>query len=268
MNDAEKHVLLTREGALAIITLNRPDSRNALSRQMHALLIETTRACETDPSVRAVLLRAAGDHFMAGGDVKGFHAELQGNIDAHAAGFEMRVIDAHQFVYQIRRMPKPVLVAVQGGVAGIGMSVVMAADLVIAADDAFFTLAYRHIGLSPDGCASYLLPRIVGERRALEIALLGERFAAAQALAMGLVNRVVPRASLETEALRIATELANGPTHALAATKRLIRGSWDNSWDEQSHREAEAMASCVVTQDHREGVAAFVEKRLPRFVGR
>lgn len=268
MSDANKHVTLTREDALAIITLNRPEARNALSREMHAGLIATTRACETDPSVRAVLLRAAGDHFMAGGDVKGFHAELHGDFDTHADGFEMRVLGAHQFIYQIRRMPKPVLAAVQGGVAGIGMSLMMAADLAIAADDAFFTLAYRHIGLTPDGCSTFLLPRIVGERRALEIALLGNRFPAAEAHAMGLVNWVVPRAALEAEAHRIATELANGPTRALAATKRLMRGTWENSFDAQSHREAEAIAASVMTEDHREGVDAFIEKRPPKFTGR
>ena len=171
-------------------------------------------------------------------------------------------------IYQLRRMPKPVLVAAQGGVAGIGMSLLMAADLAIVSDDAFFTLAYRHIGLSADGCATYLLPRIVGERRALEIALLGNRFPAAEAKALGLVNWVVPRAELHAEALRIATDLANGPTLALGLAKRLIRNAWDASWDEQSHREAEAMAVAATTADHREGVAAFVEKRAPKFTGR
>ena len=267
MTDAEPHVTLTRQDALAVLTLNRPQARNALSDEMRHLLTELTQRCETDPAIRAVLLRAEGETFMAGGDVKGFHSAIEEDQAAHAARVETRIITIHQCLYQIRRMPKPVVVAAQGGVAGLGMSLLMAADLAVVAEDAFFTLAYRHIGLSGDGCSTYLLPRIVGERRALEIALLGERFDAAEAKAIGLVNRVVPRATLDAEARRIATGLANGPTVALAQVKRLLRTSWDASWDEQSHREAEAMAVCAATDDHREGVAAFVEKRAPRFTG-
>ena len=268
MTEPAPHLLFTREGPLAVLTLNRPESRNALSESMRELLTQATRACETDDGVRAVLIRAEGETFMAGGDVKGFNAGIAEDQSAYAARFEPRIIAVHQMIYQIRRMPKPVLVAAQGGVAGIGMSLLMAADLAIVSDDAFFTLAYRHIGLSADGCATYLLPRIVGERRALEIALLGERFPAAAAKALGLANWVVPRAELHAEALRIATDLANGPTLALGLAKRLIRTSWDATWDEQSHREAEAMAIAATTQDHREGVRAFVEKRAPKFTGR
>ena len=268
MSEAAPHLLISREGPLAILTLNRPESRNAMSEAMKDLLTEATRVCETDASVRAVLIRAEGETFMAGGDVKNFHAGMAEDQAAYAARFEPRIIAVHQFLYQLRRMPKPVLVAAQGGVAGIGMSLLMAADLAIVAEDAFFTLAYRHIGLSADGCATYLLPRIVGERKAMEIALLGNRFPAAEAKTLGLVNWVVPRAELDAEARRIATDLAHGPTLALGLAKRLIRTSWDASWDEQSHREAEAMAIAVTTQDHREGVAAFVEKRAPTFSGR
>ncbi len=268
MTEAAPHLLVAREGPLAILTINRPESRNALSDEMKQLLIDSTRACETDDEVRAVLIRAEGETFMAGGDVKSFGAALAKNQAAYAALFEPRVIAIHQILYQIRRMPKPVVVAAQGGVAGFGMSLLMAADLAVVSDDAFFTLAYRHIGLPGDGCATYLLPRIVGERRALEIALLGERFPAAEAKVLGLVNRVVPRAGLDAAARRLASDLADGPTFALGAAKRLIRTSWDASWDEQSHREAEAMAACAATEDHREGVAAFVEKRAAKFSGR
>jgi 2-(1,2-epoxy-1,2-dihydrophenyl)acetyl-CoA isomerase len=165
-------------------------------------------------------------------------------------------------------MQKPVLIAVQGAAAGFGLSIVAAADLAIAADDAFFSLAYRHIGLTADGGASYFLPRIVGERRALEIALLGERFSAQKALEWGLLNWVVPRASLEEEAWKIARKLAEGPTLALGQAKRLLRTSLETTWDEQSAREAESVAAMAATADHLEGVTAFVEKRKPRFTGR
>jgi 2-(1,2-epoxy-1,2-dihydrophenyl)acetyl-CoA isomerase len=268
MNKMARHVLSVREGGLATITLNRPEARNALSDAMKAQLLAAVQECERDEAVRCVLIRAAGDHFMAGGDVKGFHAALAADRAAYAAAFEQRVIEVHQIVYSLRRMAKPVLVAAQGGVAGFGMSLLMAADFAIVADDAFFTLAYRNIGLSPDGCATYLLPRLIGERRAMELMLLGERFDAGRALDMGLVNRVVPRPKLEVEAGHLAAALAAGPTRALALGKRLIRSGWDASWDEQSHREAEAMALAAATDDHLEGVAAFVAKRPPVFSGR
>ena len=180
----------------------------------------------------------------------------------------MRVVKAHQTIYQLRRMAKPVLVSVQGAAAGFGLSMILAADLAIASDDAFFTLAYRHIGLSADGGATYFLPRIVGERRALEITLLGERFSAQKALDIGILNWVVPRAALAEETAKLARKLADGPTVALGQAKALIRGSLENSWDEQSHREAEGLAAVAVTEDNFEGVSAFVEKRKPVFKGR
>jgi 2-(1,2-epoxy-1,2-dihydrophenyl)acetyl-CoA isomerase len=205
---------------------------------------------------------------MAGGDVKGFHKALTENREAHLAGLEMRVVKAHQTIYQLRRMAKPVIASVQGASAGFGLSLILAADLAIASDDAYFTLAYRHIGLSADGGATYFLPRIVGERRALEIALLGERFTAQRAHDIGILNWVVPRAKLAEETMSVARKLADGPTIALGKAKQLIRSSFDNSWDEHSHREAEGIAAAAATEDHLEGVTAFVEKRKPVFKGR
>jgi 2-(1,2-epoxy-1,2-dihydrophenyl)acetyl-CoA isomerase len=165
-------------------------------------------------------------------------------------------------------MQKPVLASVHGATAGIGIGLMLAADLAIASDEAFFTLAYRHIGLSADGGSTYFLPRVVGERRALELALLGDRFTAARALEIGIVNWVVPRAALADETAKLARRLADGPTVALGLAKTLIRSSFDNSWDEHSHREAESFARAVATEDHLEGVTAFVEKRKPHFSGR
>lgn len=265
---SEEHVITEINQGIGTLTLNRPAALNALSPTMLDALIEASARFERDPAVRCVVLRAAGDNFMAGGDVKGFHKALTENRDAHVAGMEGRIVVTHQFLYQLRRMPKPVLVCVQGAVAGIGMGFLSAADLAIASDDAFFTLAYRHVGLSGDGGTTYFLPRIVGERKALELILLGDRFTAAQALEMGLVNWVVPRAELADQTAKLARRLADGPTVALGIAKRLMRSSLDNSWDEQSHREAEGMAVAVATEDHLEGVTAFVEKRKAVFRGR
>ncbi|SKA21046.1 2-(1,2-epoxy-1,2-dihydrophenyl)acetyl-CoA isomerase [Enhydrobacter aerosaccus] len=262
------HVLAEVKDGIGWLTLNRPESLNALSFEMTDLLIKHTAEFEKDPAVRCVVIRGAGTHFMAGGDIKGFHKSLTENKAVHLAGFEMRVVKAHQTIYQIRRMAKPVLASVQGAAAGFGLSLILACDLAIAADDAFFTLAYRHIGLSADGGATYFLPRIVGERKALEIALLGERFTAQEAKGQNILNWIVPKDQLAAETEKMARRLADGPTIALATAKRLIRNSFDNSWDEHSHREAEGLAACAATEDHFEGLNAFLEKRKPHFKGR
>lgn len=265
---AEEQVLVDITDGIGTITFNRPAALNALSHEMQEGLIAATARFERDPVVRCVVIKGAGEHFMAGGDIKGFHKSLTEDREGHLARLEMRVVRAHQTIYQLRRMAKPVLASVQGAAAGFGLSMILAADLAIAAEDAFFTLAYRHIGLSADGGATYFLPRIVGERRALEIALLGERFTAEKAREIGILNWVVPRASLAAETATIARKLADGPTVALGEAKALIRQSLDNSWDEQSHREAEGLAAAAATEDHLEGVRAFVEKRKPLFKGR
>jgi 2-(1,2-epoxy-1,2-dihydrophenyl)acetyl-CoA isomerase len=261
-------VLCEVKDGIGWLTLNRPEALNALSMDMRDSLIDWTAKLEKDDACRCVVIRGAGTHFMAGGDIRGFHKSLTEDRETHLANFEMRVVKAHQLIYQLRRMKKPVVASVQGAAAGFGLSLILACDLAIASDDAFFTLAYRHIGLSADGGATYFLPRVVGERRALEIALLGDRFDAKKALDVGILNWIHPRDQLAAETEKLARKLADGPTVALATAKALIRGSLDNSWDEHSHREAEGLAACAATADHFEGVSAFIEKRKPAFKGR
>ncbi len=264
----EQHAVTEVKDGIGTITFNRPEALNALSWQMSEELIEATGRMERDRSVRCVVIRGAGEHFMAGGDVKGFYKSLTTERERHVTGLEMRVVKVHQAIYHLRRMEKPVLASVQGAAAGFGLSMILACDLAIASDDSYFTLAYRHIGLSADGGSTYFLPRIVGERRALEIALLGDRFTAQHAHDIGILNWVVPRAKLAEETMSVARKLADGPTIALGKAKQLIRSSFDNSWDEHSHREAEGIAAAAATEDHLEGVTAFVEKRKPVFKGR
>ncbi|WP_168371697.1 enoyl-CoA hydratase [Sphingomonas sp. Leaf357] len=249
------------------ITFNRPDKLNALSPAIVEGLIDVTHRFEHDPAVRCVLIRGAGDTFMAGGDVEGFKRSLTEDRDAHLAGMERRVVTGHLAIHRLRRMPKPVITAVQGGAVGFGFSMVAAADMAIAGENAFLMLAYRHVGLTADGGISYFLPRIVGERRAIEILMMGERIPAAKALDWGLVNWVVPDAELQDRALAMARKLAAGPTRALGGAKRLVRTALENSWDEQSAREAESIAEMIATDDHLEGVDAFLEKRKPVFRG-
>jgi len=262
------HVIAEIKDGVGTITLNRPASLNALSEEMTKGMIEATSKFERDASVRCVLIKGAGEHFMAGGDVKGFYERLKANQAEHAAGLEWRVNVMHAIIYSFRRMKKPTVVSVQGAAAGFGLSLMMAADLAIASDDAFFTLAYANIGFSADGGATYWLPRLVGTRKALEIAYLAERFDANKAKELGIVNFVVPRASLEAETAKLVARLANGPTFAYGEVKKLMHDSLESDFDGQLHREAEAIARCAASADHLEGVTAFVEKRKPAFKGK
>lgn len=264
MND----VITEREGGVVTLTLNRPHARNALSDQMIVSLDEAFAAGEHDASVRAYVIRGAGDHFMAGGDVKSFYASRNNPPEQRRADTERLVHQLHLLIYRMRRAPQPIVASVRGGVAGFGMSLMMACDLAISADDAFFTLAYCHIGLSPDGSSTWSLPRIVGTRKAMELALLGERFQAPEALRLGLVNRLSPAATLDEETIKLAARLASGPGRALAHTKRLVNASLDNTLETQLQLEGVAVADCMASDDLKEGVTAFVEKRAPLFIGR
>ena len=261
-------LLVTVEDGIGTITFNRPQALNAITPAVVDALIDATNRFERDASVRCVLIRGAGSDFMSGADVKGFHESLAQRRDAHVAGMERRVVTGHLAIHRIRRMSKPVIAVVQGACVGFGFSLLCSVDLALASDDAYFMLAYRHVGLTTDGGASYFLPRIVGERRALEITLLGEKFDAAKALDLGIVNWVVPRDQLDAEALKVARKFSTAATRAIGGAKRLIRNSLQSSWDEQSAREAEAIAEMIGTDDHFEGVSAFVEKRKPNFTGR
>jgi 2-(1,2-epoxy-1,2-dihydrophenyl)acetyl-CoA isomerase len=264
----EPVVLVEREGGVASITLNRPQALNALNRELTVALRDAVFAVENDAAVRCVVLRG-GEHFMAGGDLKWFKTLAEGRTSAeNRVQFEAFVHEVHALILSVRRMPKPVIAGVRGAVAGFGMSLMMATDLAVAADSAYFTLAYTLIGVSPDGGSTFSLPRIVGQKKAMEIALLGDRFDAPSAERLGLVNRVVPLNTLESETAKLAARLAAGPTAVYARTKGLLNASLGSSLESQLQREAEAFAQSASEPDFHEGLAAFVEKRKPRFTGR
>src|SRR6185436_2638412 len=199
------------DGAVATITLNRPSALNALDLAMVDAMIPAFADAAADPSVRVVVVRGAGPHFMAGGDIRSFARELHRPSGERTREFTHLVERVHIVVETIARMDAPVVARVHGAVAGFGMSLMNACDLAIASDDAYFAAGYRQIGITPDGGGTYSLPRLVGQRRALEILLLGGRFDAAQALALGLVNRVVPGAELDAAVAAVAKTLADGP---------------------------------------------------------
>ena len=256
-------VLVERDGAVAVLTLNRPEVLNALDQDLSEALRAALRTAEADPGVRCVVLRGAGRAFVAGGDVRGFHRDLA-NIDQVAGDL---IESFHEAIEIVVRMPKPVLASLHGAVAGAGLSLALAADLAVAADTTVFTLAYANIGSSPDGGSTWFLPRVVGTRRAMELALLADRFDAAKAADLGIVNRIVPEADLGAETTALAKRLAGGPTRAFGATKMLISGSFDRTLPGQLDLERESFVDGTTTRDFREGVTAFVEKRKPDFKG-
>lgn len=253
---------------ITTLTMNRPAARNALSMGMRAQLAEVLHEIEFDARVRCVVLTGAGDHFMAGGDVKYMHESVMSKSPEEIRReFILRIHDLHPIMFALRRMPKPVIASCRGAAAGAGVSLALACDLIIAADDAFFTLAYCHIGTSPDGSASFQLPRAVGIKRAMEITLLGDRFDANSARDMGMINFVVPAPELEEETRKLAARLASGPTHVYGNTKALLYRSLESDFEAQLQAEAESFAECAARRDFREGVTAFVEKRDPVFTG-
>jgi len=260
-------VIVEKRGAVVTATINRPQARNALSDEMVKTLDAMFTEHEHDASARCYVIRGAGEHFMAGGDVKKFYANRVKPAAERRADTERGVHQLHLLPYKMRRAPQPIIASIRGGVAGFGMSLMMLADLAIAAEDAFFTLAYCHIGLSPDGSSTYTLPRIVGQRKAMELALLGERFNAQEALRLGLVNRVVPVASLGEETAMLAQRIATGPAKAYGYMKKLFDSSLNNSFEKQLQAEGVAVADCMASDDLVEGVTAFVEKRKPNFKG-
>ena len=257
------------DGGIATLTMNRPKVRNALSMEMRQLLDQTLHELEFNEDIRCVVLTGAGDHFMAGGDVRQMHDYLNSNESDEIQGYFLhRIHDLHPIMFSMRRMRKPIVAKVRGAAAGAGVSLVSACDLVIAEEDAFFTLAYCHIGTTPDGSSSFHLPRAIGIKRALEMTLLGDRYSARQMSDMGLVNFVVPSEDLDGETDKLVQRLANGPTHVYGMAKKLMYRSLENEFESQLQFEGECFADCAGREDFREGVAAFVEKRKANFTGK
>jgi 2-(1,2-epoxy-1,2-dihydrophenyl)acetyl-CoA isomerase len=254
-------VLYEVQGDIALLTLNRPESLNALNLAMIDDLRTCTARAAFDPTVRAVIVRGAGEHFMAGGDLKWFREQLALPPTERQQLFEETIAAVHASILNLKGMNKPVIAAVQGAVAGFGLSLMIAADLALAADNAYFTLAYSNIALSPDGGATWSLPRQVGLKQAMEIALLGDRFDAARARELGLINRVVPLDELAAETLKLAQRLAAGPAEALARTKALLNQSLETSLEAQLVAEQRSFAACGAHADFSEGLAAFFERR-------
>ena len=260
MND-DSPLQIGREGAIATLRFNRPSALNAIDVPMARAFLAAARDIAADTRVRAVLMRGAGKGFMAGGDLAVLQADpVQGAADL--------IGPLHEALTVLAGMDAPLIAQVHGVAAGAGLSLMLQADFVLAAEGTRFNLAYVNIGTSCDVGASWALPRLVGLRRALEIAMLGGMLDAAEAERMGLINRVLPAAELETAAMAFAQRLADGPTVALGRLRRLMRTSFERDLPGQLDAEAAAFRECAMTDDFRIGVDAFFARKTPQFTGR
>ena len=259
-----QNLLFDVRDAVARITINRPAQLNAIDIATARELFHVANRCSSEPSIRAVVLTGAGERaFSCGGDVPAFAADPE-HIDLllkEMTGY------LHLAISRLARMNAPLIAAVNGTAAGAGLGLMAAADLAITVDTANFTSAYTKIGLTPDGSSTYFLSRIIGRRRDMEMFLSNRMLSAEEALDWGMVNRIVPAASLSEEVDKLAVQLASGPTLAYAGTKRLVQSAFDESLETQMEFESQSIAAMSRTRDGLEGVRAFAKKEKPRFTG-
>ncbi len=259
-----KNIIFDLKDNVASITLNRPDAFNTFNREMSLDLMNAAIYCSEDPVVRAVVITGAGGAFSAGGDLKEFLAQGE-RLATH---FKETTTYLHAAVSYLAHLEAPVVAAVSGAAAGAGLSLACACDLVIAGESSRFTMAYTRVGLTPDGSGTYFLPRIVGLKRALELALTNRVLSAKDALDWGIVTRVVPDGEVLAQARSLAAQLAAGATKALGTAKRLLLTSWGETLETQMEHESQGIASMAHTEDGRNGIAGFVEKRPVKFIGK
>jgi len=252
---------------VAIITLNDPGTLNAAGIELMNDVNAAFDAAIADPEVRAIVITGEGRGFCSGANLGGDRSATPtgGGVSSGPNQALLRVYNP--FVSKVRRSPKPLVAAVNGVAAGVGVSLALVCDLVVAAESAYFLLAFRRIGLVPDGGATWLLPRLVGKARAMELMLLGEKLPAATALDWGLINRCVPDADVLETAMGLARALASGPA-SLGMTRNLVWDALEAEWHAQVEAEAYAQGDAGRTQDAGEGIMAFVQKRPAKFTGK
>ncbi|MBI4011926.1 MAG: enoyl-CoA hydratase [Candidatus Rokubacteria bacterium] len=256
-------VLIEQADGIATLTLNRPEVRNALDLAMREELEGALRSLEADGAVRVLVLTGAGEHFCAGGDVTAMQA-----VRLSAAEGQQRVEAMNRAILALARFRTPTIARVDGYAVGAGCNLALACDLVVASDRARFGEVFARIGLVPDGGGSYLLPRRVGLAKAKELVFTADILDAAEAERIGLVNRVVPAAELSGETLALARRIADGPPRAHAMSKSLLDRSLAVDLETSLAWEALSQGLMIESEDHREGLAAFFQKRAPRFTGR
>jgi 2-(1,2-epoxy-1,2-dihydrophenyl)acetyl-CoA isomerase len=259
------HATLDFDGPVAVLKLDHQEVMNAVSLDMLAGLVEALETSEEKKAeVRCLVMTGAGRAFCTGANLQGRNVQKPGRSGAGAA-LETAF---HPFLRRLRNLHCPLVTSVNGAAAGAGMSFALMGDMILCARSAYFLQAFRRIGLVPDCGSTWLLPRLIGKARAIELSLMGERLAAEKALEWGLVNRVFDDAALWDETMKLAHELANGPTLALSMIRGLYWQSAHNSFEDQLNLEFESQRRAGATEDFREGVTAFLEKRPAKFSGK
>lgn len=259
-------VEIEKKGYIGYLKLNRPDMLNVLDYDMALNLKNAAATLKADTTISCVIVMGEGSHFMAGGDI-GYFKQL---VDKFAAEGESAYPDdifdnVHAAIRDIVSMDKPVIACVKGAVAGFGLSLMLACDLVVAADDCVFSVAYCKIGTTPDGGMTYFLPRAVGQKKAMELMLTGDRFSSEQAQSWGMLNQVVPSTDVLDVAEALSNKLCAGPKQVLQRTKGLLNQTFDVSLDEQLDVEAKTFQQSMLEADFAEGITAFFEKRKAEF---
>lgn len=256
-------IIFEKEGGVATISLNRPEKLNAFITQMHEEIRDALNDAADDDNMRCIVLKGEGRGFSAGADLTEIVETDSGDPDL---GKYLRETYS-RLVTRMAELEKPIVASLRGPVYGAGLGISLASDLRVAAEDARFSVAFVKIGLMPDAGVTFFLPRVIGLGRAMEMSMLGEGMEAEEAYRSGLVNKVVPSEKLEEETSALASRLAALPTRALGRIKQTLYASFESDLATALQREAEGQTFCGYTRDHKEGVAAFLEKREPNFTG-
>jgi len=260
-----ERVLSRIEGGVGRLTLNRPEQRNAMSVEMSTLLRQKLRDMEQDTAIRCIVLDGAGEHFVAGGDVKAWGRLLTMSPSQRGEDFRIRLNSSFPLIEQLESLTKPLIVAVRGYTVGAGLCFVLAADFVIADETAKFLFGNTKVALNPDMGLTYWLPRVVGGRRAYRLALLGSQLGSAEAKDLGIVDDVVAPDALEDALSALTNRILAIPARAAMETKRLFRQSQHNTVTAQFSAEVDGIAACAAEADFLEAVTAFAQKRPPKF---
>lgn len=260
-----QHVLLSQDGGVLTVAMNRPEVLNAFNDVLLQELTEIIEAAATDDTVRCVVLTGTGRAFGSGQDLASFASMQASNEEIHVSEHLKKY---HRLIFALQSMAKPTIAAVRGVAAGVSCNIALACDLRIAAESARFIEAFARIGLVPDGGGAYLLPRLIGLGKALEMAMLANEVSGAEAERIGLVNKCVPDVEFEAATAAFAQRLANGPTYTYGLIKQLMYTSLDSNLQTSLDLEGQLQDKALTTADHREGVTAFLQKRSPRYSGK
>ena len=256
-----QEILTDINGPVATITFNRPEARNAVYLEILEVMREFLVRIENDRRIRCIVLTGAGEHFMAGGDVMGFHRILAQTGAERQEYLTARVGANSALFLQLARMPQPIVARIRGAVAGAALGFVGGCDFAVCEEKSIFVLAHVRIGASPDGSSSYYLPRQIGVRKAKELALFGDRVSAREALDLGIVSHVVPFEQLDAKVNELVARIVAAPDESVRRAKLLMDRALHNTLEQQLRLEAESFGACAATDNFKEGVSAFVEKR-------